>query len=320
MLTHVSRRALAGASVAVGAALLTACSGAEAGTGDGTETATVVVSANNGEVEVPAEPLRVAVLDNTAFETVKAFGITPVAVPKPLLPGTGFEDWEADESIADAGSHREPVLEAVSEAEPDLILGGYRFEDHTEQLSRIAPVLDLAPSEDHEGGYVESLKRQTETLGEVLGHPEEAAALIADLEDSVAAAAAATGGESVFLAVASGGRIDNGASRLGRILEPLDLVNVLADEGDAVHSDSGLAPETIAQLNPDWMVVLDRDAAVEEGATSPARQLVSEQEAWAGTTFTTQDQVVYLPPTFYVTEGVQAYTAVFDQITDAFTA
>ena len=278
------------------------------------------VQTNAGAVEVPAEPLRVAALDNTSFATIKAFGITPVALPKQLLPAQGYADWQADESIADAGTHREPLFEAISEAEPDLIIGGYRFAEQTAELTGIAPTIDISPSADAEGGFVESLKTQTTTLGEVFGEQDRAAELVAALEEAEQRAADATNGESVFLAVASGGHIDNGSERIERITEPLGLRNVLEAEGDSIHNDSGLAPETIAQLNPDWMVVLDRDAATSTEGASPAQQLVSEQEAWKDTTFVKEGNVVYLPADFYVTEGIQAYTAVYDQIADAFSA
>ncbi|WP_432482461.1 siderophore ABC transporter substrate-binding protein [Kineococcus esterisolvens] len=316
------RRTAAGFALGLVACLgLSACSGAAEAEPEADVAATRTVETNDGPVEVPAEPLRVAALDNTSFATLKAFGITPVAVPKTLLPAEGYADWASDESIADAGSHREPVLEAISEAEPDLIIGGYRFAEQTAELSKIAPTIDVSPSAEAEGGFVESLKTQTTTLGEVFGREDEAAELVAALEQAQEAAAAQTNGESVFLAVASGGHIDNGSERLGRITEPLGLTNVLEAEGDSIHNDSGLAPETIAQLNPDWMIVLDRDAATgADASASPAQQLVSEQEAWKDTTFITQDHVIYLPAMFYVTEGIQAYTDVYGQIADAFSA
>ncbi|WP_432562213.1 siderophore ABC transporter substrate-binding protein [Kineococcus sp. SYSU DK003] len=308
--------------LAVSAALaLSACSdGTADAAAEETAATTTTVATNLGDVEIPAEPVRVAALDNTSFQTLLDLGITPVALPKTLLPRTGFEQWATDESIADAGSHREPVLEAVSEAEPDLIIGGYRFSDYQEDLEKIAPTIDIAPDSENPENYVESLKEQTTLIGEIFGKEAEAAELVADLEDSVAAAAAQTGGESVFLAVATGGRIDNGSERLGRLMSPLDLTNVLESQGDSIHSDSGLAPETIAQLNPDWMFVMDRDAGTGEAGATPAEQLVAAQEAWAATTFVTQDNIVYLPSTFYVTEGIQAYTEVYDEIASAFQA
>lgn len=311
-------------TVAVAALALTACTDASGGT-DGTGAGDqVTIETNNGETSVPLNPERVVVLDNTAMETVRDLGIEPVGLPKELLPDAGFEQWVADEAILDVGTHREPNLEIISEAEPDLIIGGYRFAEYTEDLSSIAPVIDIAPDDASEEGYVAGLERQTRTLGEIFEAQEEAAQIVAALEAATDEAAAATNGESVFLAVSSGGRIDNGAGRIGRLLEPLDLVDVFATEdldGESVHQDSGLAPETVAQADPDWMIVLDRDAATADGAESmPAVQIIEAQEAWASLDFMTQDRVIILDPYFYTREGIQAYTEAYLQIAEEFTA
>lgn len=324
-LTTSPRRwtALTGAGLAAALAL-TGCSSTP-GAEEASAASTITVETNEGEVEVPVRPVRVAALDSTAFETLLAFGIEPVVAPKPLLPSTGFEAWTDDPEVLDAGSHREPNLEAVSEAEPDLIIGGYRFADYTEDLGKIATTIDIAPGDESEGGYVQGLKAQTLTLGKIFDKEEEAEKLVADLEASTEAAAASTTGESVFLASTSVGRVDNAAGRLGRIIEPLDLVDVFAvdsgelDEGSH-HTDQGLAPETVAQKNPDWVIVFDRDAATSDEEFTPAQEIFASQAAWAETTFTQNDQVVYLEPNFYITEGIHAYTKAFDQIAAAFSA
>ena len=321
--SHYRRPAVAGA-VLVAALALSACGQSASGTDTDAGSSngdTITIEANNGELTVPVNPERVVVLDNTAMETVRDLGVTPVALPKPLLPAPIHEEWLADEDILDVGNHREPNLEIVSEAQPDLIIGGQRFEEYTEELERIAPVVDLAPVD---GEYVESLRHQTETLGAIFEQEDVAAELVADLDEAVAAAVDATDGESVFLAVASGGKIDNGAGRIGRLIEPLSLVDVFTGEeldADSVHQDSGLAPETVAQLDPEWMIVLDRDAATTAAAEAqPARALIDAQEAWADTTFITEDQVIVLDAYFYTREGIHAYTEAFHQIAEAFGA
>ncbi|WP_403024356.1 siderophore ABC transporter substrate-binding protein [Salinibacterium sp. GXW1014] len=312
--------ALSGVAVlAVG--LLSGCASDSQAADDAAPAETITIETNTGAVEVPVNPERVAVLDNTAFQTLLSWGIEPVAVPKPLLPRNGFDAWSDDEEIFDAGSHREPDLEAVSEAEPDLIIGGLRFQDFTDELSSIATVIDIAPSDESTDGYVAGLRAQTEILGQIFDREDEAAELIAELDDAAAEAAELTDGETVFLANSSGGRIDNGAGRLSRILGEVDLVDAFAKEdldADSVHADSGLAPETVAAANPDWMIVMDRDAIAAEGEYTPAKQVVEAQEAWKSTTFMTDDQVIYLEPDFYVTEGIQAYTTVYQQIVAAF--
>lgn len=315
-------RTVAIAAIGLG---LAACGGSAAAPADPetspTDSAqTITVQTNNGEMTVPLNPQRVVALDNTSFETLVAMGITPVAAPKQLLPSS-MQAWADDESIVDIGTHREPKLELINEAQPDLIVGGKRFQEQTETLSAIAPVIDLAPDVETEG-YVDALKAQTSTLGEIFDAADVAEELNAELDAAVERAAALTIGQTVFLANHNGGKIDNGAGRMAPLLQPLTMIDVFAGQAggsDSVHNDSGLAPETIAQANPDWVIVLDRDAVAAEQAT-PAEATIGAQEAWANTTFVTKNQIVYLDKDFYVTEGIQAYTAFYTQLADALDA
>src|SRR5690625_1840808 len=229
--------------VAATASLLAlgACSEA-AGDSDIGNADELVIDTKNGPVSVPRNPERVVVLDNTAMETVRDLGVDPVALPKPLLPREGFAEWVTDTDILDVGNHREPNLEIVSEAAPDLIIGGHRFEEFTSELESIAPVIDIAPDDTSEEGYVAGLRSQTLALGEIFDATDEAEALVAELDAAIDAAKAATAGETVFLAVASGNVIDDGAGRIGRISEPLNLIDACNSEdldAHAVHQDTG---------------------------------------------------------------------------------
>lgn len=304
--------------VAIGLALA-ACSGPVSEPENGTNQAAsemITVQTNNGEVSVPLNPQRVVALDNTSFETLHALGITPVAVPKQLLPSS-LQAWADNPDIIDVGTHREPRLEEINAANPDLIIGGKRFVEYTDTLAAIAPVVDLAPDVEATG-YLDGLKAQTGALGEIFAQPDTATELNQTLDAAVAAAASRTTGQTVFLANHNGGKIDNGAGRMAPLIEPLNMTDVFAAErggSDSIHNDSGLAPETVAQANPDWVIVLDRDAAVSGG--TPAKASIEAQELWRGTTFATKNQVLYLPADFYLTEGITAYTAFYEQLAAA---
>ncbi|UCR88452.1 siderophore ABC transporter substrate-binding protein [Mycetocola spongiae] len=320
-MTSTIRRSLLGATALLAALALAGCSTASTPEKSGEAASTITVKAANGSIEVPVNPQKVVALDNTSFETLRDWGITPVAVPKPLLPKKGYEEWINNKDIVDIGNHREPDLEALSAVDADLVIGGYRFGEYTEKITEmgIAPVIDISADQDAAGGWTGSLKTQTTTLGEIFDKKDKAAETVKTFEAAEKKAGDATSGESVFLGVVSGGKLDNGAKRIGHLLEPLNLKDVFAGEGGDVHGDSGLAPETIAQANPDWVIVMDRDAAVGGKDVSPAKQIIDAQEAFANTTFAQKGHVIYLDPFFYTREGIQSYTEAFDQIAEAFT-
>jgi iron complex transport system substrate-binding protein len=310
-------RALRTAAAVAALALLTGCAASTAAETPASAE-TVSIDTNLGAVDVPVLPERVAVLDNTAFETVRDLGITPVAVPLQLVPERGFEAWHEDEGIADIGTHREPDFEALAAAEPDLIIGGYRFSDAQRELEGIAQTIDIAGSEEAEGGWIASLERQTLALGEIFDAADEARAIVDELAAAEQAAMDASPEATVFLGVVSGGQIDNGAQRVGRVIEHLPLTDVFAGEDGDVHGDSGLAAETIAQANPEWAIVLDRDAGTGEADAQPALSVLQGNEALANTAFVTESQLIVLEPDFYRLEGAQSYTRTFLQLAEAF--
>lgn len=311
-------RALRTAAAVSALALLTGCAASTAAEEPTAAVETVTVASNLGEVEVPVLPERVAVLDSTAMETVRDLGITPVAAPLALIPERGFEAWHGDADIVDVGTHREPDFEALAAAEPDLIIGGYRFQEAQQELEGIAQTIDIAASEDFEGGWIASLEQQTAALGQIFDAEEQAQAIVDELDAAATAAAEAAPEGTVFLGVVSGGQLDNGAERIGRLIEELPLTDVFAGEEGDIHGDSGLAAETIAQANPDWAIILDRDAGTGVTDAQPALAVIEGNEALASATFRTEEQIVVLEPDFYRLEGAQAYTRTFEQLAEAF--
>ena len=104
MFSRFRRGSAIAAAILAAGLTLTACST----TSDDDASASgekVTVATNNGDVEVATNPERVVVLDNTAAETVKAFGVTPVAIPKQLFQTDQLEEWTSDDSIKDVGTH-----------------------------------------------------------------------------------------------------------------------------------------------------------------------------------------------------------------------
>ena len=166
-MTRFSRTSLI-ALAAAGALALGACSTSESGTDSesaaGSETAatggastsndasdgTVTVTDNYGEKTVPSPPKRVVALDNRSFELLDSWGIKPVAAARQLVPNSipGIAD---DEDIIDIGNHREPNLEAIVAADPDVIVSGQRFEQFDQDIEKLVPDATLLDFEPRDG-------------------------------------------------------------------------------------------------------------------------------------------------------------------------
>ncbi|GMA31410.1 siderophore ABC transporter substrate-binding protein [Litorihabitans aurantiacus] len=303
-----------------------ASSDAAAGADDGAGATTVTITDNHGEVEVPVAPERVVALDNHVFETLDAWDVPLVAAPKTIM-GDVWPAYTDDAQVLDVGSHREPNLEAIIEAQPDLIIGGYRFSDSYDDIKAQNPgavIIELNPR-DGEDPQAEMI-RQVEILGQIFEREDEAAAIVADYETSIETAADAYNGtDTVIGLITSGGEIAYSAPVTGRsigVLFPtLGLTPAIEQAAEDTSHGDDISVEAIAAANPDWLVVLDRDGSgVGEGEYTSAQDLITGSEALAGVTAVAQDQVVYLDPDFYLTEDIQAYTALYEQIGEAFAA
>lgn len=143
-LAPIRRRTLVPLALAVLLASLTACSaGASTGEASGDVSATRAVETAYGEVEVPTEPLRVVAVSYDTPWQLAAVGVTPVAMQDYSAYADSFTASQ-QELIASAdtvGAFFDLNIEAVLEAEPDLIVGDVLEIDEAtfEQLSKIAP-------------------------------------------------------------------------------------------------------------------------------------------------------------------------------------
>ncbi|WP_285136351.1 ABC transporter substrate-binding protein [Microbacterium sp. lyk4-40-TSB-66] len=309
------------AATVVTALALTGCASGAAAPTEETGATTVTVEDNHGSIEVPVAPERVVALDNTTFETLSEWEVTLAAAPKPLM----YDLWptlSGGDEVLDAGLHREPNIENILAAEPDLIVGGYRFRDIYDQLKEIQPAtIETSPREGED--HASELKRQTEILGQVFGKGDEAAKLSADLDAAISDAKAAYDpSETVMGLITSGGKIAYAAPGEGRgvgVLFPtLGLTPALERSAeDASHGDD-ISVEAIAAANPEWLFVLDRDAMFGEDGYVSAKELVENAEALKNVPAVQKGQIVYLDGTFYLDEGIQAYTTLYRSAAEAF--
>lgn len=319
-----------GALVGALALTLTAC-GSEASNDiepDSTEVATTVeVEDNNGTQTIAVPPLSVVATDNRTFETLAAWGVELSAAAVALMPDT--ISYTQDDSIVDLGNHNEPDLEAVVSVEPDLVINGQRFAQYHDDFARLVPdatILELDPRDGEP--FDAELKRQTTVLGEIFGKQAEAEQLNADLDAAIERAKAAYDAADTVMAVnTSGGQIGYLAPTVGRTLGPVfDILGLTPaleiDDATDDHQGDDISVEAIADSNPDWILVMDRDAAVAstDPSYSPASEILEGSEALAGVTAIQNGSIVYMPTDTYTNEGIQTYTEFFNAFADALEA
>jgi len=150
--------------------------------------------AQGRNVEVPANPERVLALSEPTLDGSLALGIVPVGTSagRGQSGVSGYlatHDGGVAADIPIVAALAAPNLELIAAARPDLILlDGTSVNDDAvmAQLDAIAPTVWLsAPGDDWKQAFV--------ALGDVLGVPDRAAAVLADYDARVAEIAAALG-------------------------------------------------------------------------------------------------------------------------------
>lgn len=291
---------------------------------------TVEITDIYGSVTVPVNPERVVALDNRTFETLYDWGVELVAAPKDVMPSDS--PYAAMDSVQNIGNHREPNLEIIAAANPELVIVGQRFASYYEDIKALVPeaaVINLnfdvseeaaAPGEN----LVNGLKNSTEVLGLIFDKNEEAAQMIADFEQAIEDVKAAYNGtDTIMSVVVSGGNIGFSAPGSGRVWGPLYEVfgwNPALDINNATsdHQGDEIGIEAIADSNPDWMFVLDRDAATSSSSeATPARDVIDNSPALQNVTAINEGQVVYAPADTYTNESIQTYLELFADIAAA---
>ena len=286
---------------------------------------TIEVEDNNGTQTVASPPESVVANDNRTFETLDTWGVELSAGAVSLMPDD--LSYTEDDSILDLGSHREPDLEKVVEAKPDLIVNGQRFSQYHDDLAKLAPdatILELDPRDDED--FDEELKRQTTVLGEVFDKQEEANELIEDFDASIERARKAYNGDDKAMGlITSAGDIGYSAPSVGRTVGPvfdiLDLNPALeVEESSEDHQGDDVSVEAIADSSPELMIVMDRDASFapedrDEGS-APAAEVLEDSEALKNVPAIKDDKIVYFPEDTYLNEGIQTYTEFFNTFAD----
>ncbi|WP_313816319.1 ABC transporter substrate-binding protein [Citricoccus sp.] len=342
--TH--RRLGLAALVTTAALALTACGGgSEAETTDGSASASSSASSSAGtSAEAQSFPLEIEDMagnqvtiesadsiiatDNRIFRTLEDWGVELSAAPLGLM-FEGTVDYPSDDSIIDLGNHREPNLEGFVEAEPDLVLNGQRFSGQTEAIMPLigdAAFVDTNLVEDEP--LEDELRRQTTLLGDIFAQQAEAEALIADFDAAIEDAQGAYDAEQTVVGlIATGGDLSYAAPSTGRAIGPvfdmLGLTPALEREGSTNHQGDDISVEAIAEANPDWLLVMDRDAATSDAEADgyqPAAELLEGSEALQNVTAIKEGNIVYLPEDFYVHEDIQNYTTFLTELAEAFGA
>lgn len=299
--------ALAGAVLAVVLAfMLSGCSGSGESSESTSETITIQALNGSGEtadIEVPYDPQRIAILDMACLDILDNLGLGERVVGSASTSIDYLQDYVTNENIANLGTIKEADLEAVAAAEPDIIFIGGRLSASYDDLAAIAPVVYIAT--DTEKGLVQSVNDNATTIASIFGLESEVEEKMSGFNDRIAALQEVANGHTALVTMYTSSSVNvlGNDGRCSIIGSEIGFDNLAAGETTSTHGNE-TSFETIVQQNPEYIFVLNRDAAIGTDGADQAQEIV-ENSLTQNTQAYQDGNIIYLehPAVWYTAEG-----------------
>ena len=255
------------------------------------------------ELEVPYDPQRIAILDMPSLDILDRLGLGDRVVGSATTTLEYLQAYAPGDTIANLGTIKEADLEAVMACEPDVIFIGGRLSASYDALSEIAPVVFL--STDTQIGVVESVRNNATTIASMFGLEAQVDELMAGFDARIEALAAFAAGKNAIVGLCTSGSFNilGSDGRCSIISVEIGFDNLGDGDVTATHGNES-SFELVVELDPDYMFVLDRDAAIGTDGAQLAKEIV-ENELVMDTDVYKDGHIVYLanPTVWYTAEG-----------------
>lgn len=270
----------------------------------------IVEDAAGNSVEVPFDPEKVAVFDNGQLDNMAAIGMEErvVVTASPNLPAhlSRYSDVEV------AGSFFEIDMEVTNAADPDLIIVAGRSSTAYDDLSAIAPTIDLSNDSQN---YFESIDKNLSRYAQFYEVEEKVAEITNDLKEKLVVLneQAKESGLTTLMTMYNEGSLSayGEGSRFGVIYDAFGFTPV-DDEIKSSKHGMEISNEYLLKENPDVLFVLDRTAAIggeETNKSIEENPIIQETAAYKS------ESIVYLSPAaWYLAEGgVETFEIMMDE-------
>ena len=244
------------------------------------QAADITVENAAGKQVVPQNPHRVIVLDFGAADTLRALGVQDKIVGFPQsgkIPN--YLSEFADKKYKNVGDLKEQSLEQINELNPDLIIASKRQEKMIDKFKEIAPVFNVenAPvlNVDYDyTNYYPSFQQNVTALGQIFGKENVAKEKLSALESKVDQVAKDAKDKTALLVLVNESKISafGDGSRYGMVYQKFGFKPIDDSIKSSTHGQS-VGFEYILEKNPDFLLVVDRTAAITEKANNAQKVL-----------------------------------------------
>ncbi|MFI3210402.1 MAG: ABC transporter substrate-binding protein [Peptostreptococcaceae bacterium] len=291
----------------VGALFLTGCASddsTETETTEETQTEILSIVHDSGTTDVSVDPQRVVVFDFAMLDTMANLGLQDrvVGVAQSSSVPVYLSEF-TDEKYGNVGTLKDIDLEAVNALEPDLIVTSGRQVDFYDQLSEIAPTIELGTDGTK---YWEELTYNNTTLAGIFGMEDELDSKLEEINEKVAEIKAQVEEQDVdaMTILASEGSLNvlGSGSRFGFVYNQFGFKS--NDEGiDESNHGNNVSYEYIATQNPDYIIAIDKDDMSGEANQEAARGLLNN-DLVNNTTAGQEGNIIYVnTASWYLSPG-----------------
>ncbi|WP_019637369.1 siderophore ABC transporter substrate-binding protein [Paenibacillus fonticola] len=255
-----------------------------------------------GTATLKKNPDNIVVFDYGTLESLDKLGVEVTGVPQSNLP-PHLKKYE-DSKYTNVGTLKEPDFEKINAMKPGVIFISGRTSEAYGELNQIAPTIYLGVDN---AKYLESMKENVNILGQIFGKEAEVDQEWGAIEESVKAIneqTAASEGKGLVI-LTTGGKVSayGPGSRFGIIHDEFGIAPADDTIEVSTHGQS-ISFEFVAEKNPDYLFVIDRDAVVSEGGqeAEPASKLV-ENDLVKKTNAYKNGKIIYLDASYWYLSG-----------------
>lgn len=276
---------------------------------------TIVVTHESGETEVTTNPKKIVVFDYGVLDSLDKLGVEGIiGVVQDGLPE--YLSKYASEEYASVGTLKEPDMEKIFELSPDLIIMSGRLVDYYDELSKIAPTVNLAVDNEN---YLESFTTNMNVVGQIFNKDKEVKEELNSINEAIEVLNKKVTEKDVngLITLANDGSFSvyGQTSRFGIIHNTFGVKPV--DENIEVSTHGQKASfEYVVEKNPDYLFVVDRAAIA--GGTTSAKELF-ENELMEKTDAYKNGNIIYLDPAIWYTAtgGLTSTMTMVEEIDNA---
>ncbi len=271
---------------------------------------TIEINSLNGSKEeikltVPYDAQRIAVLDMASLDIIDKIGLGDRVVGSAGTSLEYLQSYVTDKEVINLGTIKEADLEAVMECEPDIIFIGGRLSKSYDALSEIAPVVYLAT--DAELGVVDSVEKNAKTIASIFGLEEKVEEMVADFDTRITTLKEISKDKNAIIGMCTSGSLNvlgnDGRCSIIGVEIGFNNIGVEANIDTSTHGNEA-SFEYIVDKDPDYIFIMDRDAAIGTEGAKLAKEIV-ENELIKDTDAYKNGNIIYLehPAVWYTAEG-----------------